>query len=89
MESLDKRKKNEELFQLKNVITDLREEYGDEIEIFDGEKPDFTIILPDKTIVGMEVTKCCPSEKEKGNGRIKDVIWKKKLRMLLVVASIS
>ena len=79
MESLDKRKKNEELFQLKNVITNIRKEFGDDIEIIDGEKPDFSIVLPDKTVVGMEVTKCCPSEKEKGNGRIKDVVWKDKV----------
>ena len=79
MESLDKRKKNEELFQLKNVIANIRKEFGDDIEIIDGENPDFSIVLPDKTVVGMEVTKCCPSEKEKGNGRIKDVVWKDKV----------
>ena len=35
MESLDKRKKNEELFQLKNVIANIRKEFGDDIEIID------------------------------------------------------
>jgi hypothetical protein len=79
MESLDKRKKNEELFQLKNVIADIRKEFGDDIEIIDGEAPDFSIVLPDKIIVGMEVTRCCPSEKKSGNGRIKDVVWKDKV----------
>ena len=81
MESVDKRKKNDELFQLKNVIANIRKEFGEEIEIIDSEKPDFSIVLPDKTVVGMEVTKCCPSEKKKGNGngRIKDVVWKDKV----------
>lgn len=79
MELLDKRKKSEEMFLLKNIITSIQEEYGNKIEIIDGEKPDFSIILPDKTLVGMEVTKCCPSEKKTGKGRIEDVVWQDKV----------
>ena len=76
MELFDNQKKKKELFQLTNVITSIRKEFGDEIEIINGEKPDFSIVLPDKSVVGMEVTVCCPSEKKKGNGKIKDLVWK-------------
>lgn len=89
MEPLDKRKKNEELFQLKNIIANICKEFGDDIEIIDGEKPDFSIVLPDKTVVGMEVTKCCPSERKREMVGLKMSYGKIESRMLSVVAIIS
>lgn len=78
--SLHKNKqKQRELFQIRNVVSNLNHEFCGDCIINSGEKPDFEIILPDNHIVGLEVTECCPSEKKKGIGIIVDVQFEEKL----------
>jgi hypothetical protein len=58
---LDSKKKKMERFEIENLLTSIRGEFGDDVKVMEKEPPDFIVRLPDGTDIGIEATKCCPS----------------------------
>ena len=72
-------KKAIERNQIRHLIPIIQKEFGN-FQLVEGEKPDFSIILPDNISFGIEVTDCCPSEKKPGKGNKEKVAWENKVR---------
>lgn len=58
---MDEKKKRAEWMQMRNLLTNIHKEYGDNILLEDFERPDFRLSLPSGVTVGIEITQCCPS----------------------------
>jgi hypothetical protein len=48
---LDRKKKQEERFEIENLLTNIRGEFGDEVKVMENEPPDFIVILPPELIL--------------------------------------
>ena len=72
---LDRKKKREERFEIENLLTSIRGEFGDEVKVMEKEPPDFIVRLPDGTDIGIEATKCCPSKARGEHNNMTDYQW--------------
>lgn len=68
-------KKGEERFEIENLLTSIRGEFGDEVKVMENEPPDFIVRLPDGTDIGIEATKCCPSKARGEHNNMTDYQW--------------
>lgn len=46
---LDRKKKKMERFEIENLLTSIRGEFGDDVKVMEKEPPDFIVRLPDGT----------------------------------------
>ena len=60
---MDEKKKCAERSQMRNLLTSIRKEYGDNFLLEESERPDFILSLPSGLTIGIEITQCCPSAK--------------------------
>ena len=72
---LDRKKKKMERFEIENLLTSIRGEFGDEVKVMEKEPPDFIVRLPDGTDIGIEATKCCPSMARGEHNNMTDYQW--------------
>ena len=72
---LDSKKKKKERFEIENLLTRIRGEFGDDVKVMEKEPPDFIVRLPDGTDIGVEATKCCPSKARGEHNNMTDYQW--------------
>lgn len=73
-------KKEKEKAQVYYLIKHINKEFCNDVILSDWECPDFYITLPNKEILGIEVTECCPSQNRKGSSRKKLFLWEDKVK---------
>ncbi len=69
------KKKQEERFEIDHLLTSIRAEFGDRIEVIEKEPPDFVVRLSNGTDIGIEATKCCPSMARGEHNNMTDYRW--------------